>query len=106
LKLTQAQEADWKAWSDKVNQARSEKKEARPGFEAMKALSAPERLQKMIEFGKTRQAALEEILAATQTFYATLAPEQRKTFDALAPFGERGPKWRHGGGPRRGGAAP
>ncbi len=97
LKLAPAQEADWKTWSGKVDQARSEKKEARPDFEAMKKLPAPDRLQKMIEFGKARQAALEDILAATKTYYATLSPEQRKVFDDLMPLGERGPKWHHGG---------
>lgn len=105
LKLTSAQEADWQTWSDKVNQARAAKKEARPDFEALRKLPAPDRLQKMIDFGKTKQAELENILAATKTFYATLTPEQRKTFDDLMPFGERGPKGRHGhGGPRRPGS--
>lgn len=97
LKLAPAQEADWKTWSDKVNQARADKKEARPDFEALKKLPAPERLQKLIDAGKTRDAMLETVLAATKTFYATLSPEQRKTFDDLTPFGERAPKWHHGG---------
>lgn len=104
LKLTSAQEADWQAWSDKVNQARAAKKEARPDFETLRKLPAPDRLQKMIDFGKTKQAELEDILTATKTFYATLTPEQRKTFDDLMPFGERGPG-RHGhGGPHRPGS--
>jgi heme/copper-type cytochrome/quinol oxidase subunit 3 len=58
---------------------------------------------KMNEFGKTRQAAMEDILTATRTFYASLTPQQRKTFDDLTPFGERAPKWHHGG-PRHPGA--
>jgi periplasmic protein CpxP/Spy len=104
LKLTSAQEADWKTWSDKVNQVRAAKKEARPDLETLRKLSAPDRLQKMIEFGKTRHAAaMEDILTATRTFYATLTPEQRKTFDDLTPFGERALKWHHGG-PRHPGA--
>jgi periplasmic protein CpxP/Spy len=104
LKLTSAQEADWKTWSDKVNQVRAAKKEALPDLETLRKLSAPDRLQKMIEFGKTRHAAaMEDILTATRTFYATLTPEQRKTFDDLTPFGERALKWHHGG-PRHPGA--
>lgn len=97
LKLTPAQEADWKTWSDKVNQVKADKKEARPDFEALGKLPAPDRLQKMIEFSKARQAGMEEVLAATKTFYATLTPDQRKTFDDLTPFGARAPKWHHGG---------
>lgn len=105
LKLTPEQEADWKAWSDKVSEARKDRKEARPDHEALGKLPAPERLEKMIEFGKARQAALEEVLAATKTFYGKLTPEQRKTFDDLTPFGERAPHWKgrrgpHGQGPK------
>lgn len=96
LKLTTAQEADWKAFTDKVREVRAEKKEARPDFEALRTLPAPDRLQKLIEFGKARQAGLEEILTATRSFYGILTPEQRKTFDDLAPFGSHAPKWRHG----------
>ena len=50
------------------------------------------RAQEVIETGE-----MEDILTATRTFYATLTPEQRKTFDDLTPFGERAPKWHHGG---------
>ena len=106
LKLTPAQEADWKAFTDKARASRAGKKEARPDFAALKQLTAPERLEKLVEWGKVRLAHLEETLAATQTFYATLTPEQKKTFDDLTPFGEHGPKWghgRHGGKGHRGG---
>jgi hypothetical protein len=54
---------------------------------------------------RTRQASLEGILAATRPFYATPTMEQRKTFDELFPFGERGPRWHKGGGPRQSGGA-
>ncbi len=104
LKLTQAQEVDWKTWSDKVNQVKAEKREARPDFEALGKLPAPDRLQKMIEFSKARQAGMEEVLAATKTFYAALTPDQRKAFDDLTPFGARAPKWHHGGPRHPGGA--
>lgn len=92
LKLTPAQEADWKAWVARIDEAKQERKEARPDFRALRELPAPDRLQKMIDFAKARVAAMEETLAATKTFYNTLTPEQRKTFDALAPFsnGEKG----------------
>jgi Spy/CpxP family protein refolding chaperone len=102
LKLTGEQEGDWKAWFDKVNEAKQERREHRPDLEALGKLSAPERLEKMIEFGKARQAALEEVLGATKTFYGKLTPEQRKTFDDRMPFGERAPHWRGRSGSRGG----
>jgi Spy/CpxP family protein refolding chaperone len=58
----------------------------------------------MIAHNKAKQTYLEEALAATKTFYATLTPEQRKVFDELTPFGERAHKWKHHGGPRHPGA--
>ncbi|CAL1240356.1 Spy/CpxP family protein refolding chaperone [Candidatus Methylocalor cossyra] len=102
LKLNADQETAWKTWFDRVQQARAEHKASRPDFEALRKLSAPERLEKFIEASKARQATLEGVLAATKTFYATLSPEQRKTFDDLTPFGERAPAWRRGG-PHHGG---
>jgi len=100
LKLTGAQEADWNTWSTTVNRLWTEKKEARPDFEALKNLPAPDRLEKMLAFAKAKQSHLEEVLAATKTLYATLTPEQRKVFDDLMPLGERAPKWMHHGGRR------
>lgn len=98
LKLTPAQETDWKTWTAKIAEAKQERKEARPDFRALRELPAPERLQKMIDFAKARVAVMEETLTATKTFYNALTPEQRKTFDALAPFSEHGEK----GGRREG----
>jgi hypothetical protein len=99
LKLTQAQEADWNTWSAKIKEIK-EKKQSRPDREAMKNLPAPERLEKMIELHKAKTAYLEEALAATKTFYATLTPEQRKVFDEKTPFGKRAHKKWHHDGPR------
>jgi protein CpxP len=104
LKLTGAQEADWNTWSAKIKEIKEKKKQSRPDREAMKNLPAPERLEKMIAFQKEKTAYLEEALAATKTFYATLSPEQRKVFDEKTPFGGRAHKWKHHGGPRQPGA--
>jgi len=104
LKLTPAQEADWNTWSAKIKEIREAKKQSRPDREAMKNLPAPERLEKMIAHNKAKQTYLEEALAATKTFYATLTPEQRKVFDDKTPFGGRAHKWKHHGGPRQPGA--
>lgn len=102
LKLAPAQEADWKIFSDRVAKVHAEKKEAHPDFDAIGKLSAPDRLQKLIDAGKARQAMLEDVLTATKTFYATLSAEQRKVFDDLTPLGERAPRWRRGGPGHRG----
>ena len=100
LKLSEAQESGWNAFVAKIKEQQAAKKAARPDFGALKQLPAPDRLQRLIEFGKARQAALEEILSATRTFYDTLSPEQRQTFDDLTPFGARAPKRpKHGGRP-------
>ncbi|MGX2038731.1 Spy/CpxP family protein refolding chaperone [Methylocaldum sp. MU1018] len=100
LKLTATQEADWNTWSAKIKEIQEKKRQSRPDWEVMKSLPAPERLEKMIDFSKQKQAHLEDVLAATKTFYATLTPEQRKVFDDLTPFGKRAHKWKHHGGPR------
>jgi protein CpxP len=104
LKLTAEQEANWNTWSAKMKEIKEAKKQSRPDHEAMKNLPAPERLEKMIALHKAKTAYLEEALAATKTFYATLTPEQRKVFDEKTPFGKHGQKWKHHGGPRHPGA--
>jgi protein CpxP len=92
LKLTPAQEEAWNTWSGKINRAEQAQKEARPDFEALKQMPAPDRLQKLIDFSRVHVASMEEILAATKDFYATLNPDQRKSFDDFAPLGARAPK--------------
>lgn len=44
-------------------------------------LKAPERAEKMLELSKARQARMTEHAAALKAFYATLTPEQQKTFE-------------------------
>ncbi|BBA35817.1 uncharacterized protein sS8_3885 [Methylocaldum marinum] len=104
LKLTAEQEANWNTWTAKMKEIKETKKQSRPDREAMKNLSAPDRLEKMIALQKAKTAYLEEALAATKTFYATLTPEQRKVFDEKTPFGKHGKKWKRHGGPRHQGA--
>lgn len=87
LKLTADQEAAWTTWTGKVTAGLEEAKTKRPDFKAMGDLSAPERMEKYIEYGKEKQARMEAGLADLKTFYATLTPEQRKVFDKSSPFG-------------------
>jgi Spy/CpxP family protein refolding chaperone len=69
---------------------------------AWAGLSAPQRAEKMIERQKARTAAMEQRLAALNTFYSVLSPEQKKVFDDKAArmqsrFGRHGGHggWQH-----------
>lgn len=87
LKLTADQEAAWTAWTAKVTASFEATKAKRPDFKAMGDLSAPERMEKYIEYRKEKQARMEAGLADLKAFYATLTPEQQKVFDKSSPFG-------------------
>ena len=65
-------------------------------------LTAPERLSKMIEMTKQREAKMEAHLTALTAFYGQLTPEQKKVFDDRAMGGKHGGHgqrggWRHHG---------
>ena len=77
LKLSGAQEQAWNAFVASMKPAEHQQRDRA----AMANLSAPERMQKMIEFSKQRTARMESRLAALNSFYSTLNPEQKKTFD-------------------------
>lgn len=71
--------------------------------EEMRALTTPERIDRMTAMRTQRQAEMDQRHAATKAFYAALTPEQQKVFDAntLRDGARRG----HGGpgmGPRQG----
>lgn len=88
LKLSADQEAAWKTFADKFNKKPDWQ---RPDRDALAKLTAPERLEKMLEMSKQHQALMSERLEAMKTFYATLTPEQKKTFDEHFS-GPRGPR--------------
>lgn len=79
LKLSAAQEPAWKSFTDAIATGQTP---ARPERAAMEKLSAPERMEKMLEQSKERQTRMEGHLAALKTFYAVLTPEQKKIVDA------------------------
>lgn len=56
--------------------------------------TAVERLQRMEELSKLRQAEMAETRKAVERFYGTLSDAQKKVFDA--DFGARGPRMRKG----------
>jgi protein CpxP len=78
LKLSAAQEPAWAAWSA------ASKPGARPARGERgqwAAKSAPERMEMQLEMARKHVAGMETRLAALNTFYATLTPEQKKVFD-------------------------
>lgn len=100
LKLTADQEVAWKKFSESSPMAKRE--EMRPAD--WQGLTAPQRAEKMLEFSKQRQERMTAHVAALKTFYATLTPEQQKTYDGfhMGPRGDRGDRR----GPPTGAPAP
>lgn len=103
LKITAAQEAGWKLFLDKTKPAPFDAAK-RPSKEEYAKLSTPERLDKKLDMMRKRESFAEQRIAATKEFYATLSPEQQKTFDA--EFGKmehhRFEHMRHGHDGRKG----
>lgn len=94
LGLSATQEKDWEAYMASVEKlGPSEKNKPLPPEEFEK-LTAPERLEKMLEHMKVRQAQLEAHLDAVKKFYGTLNADQKKIFDQESmprgPFGFKG----------------
>jgi periplasmic protein CpxP/Spy len=90
LKLTASQEA---AWNTYLAARKPAQRGQRPDRAAWKAMPAPQRMEQRIALAKERTAAMETRLAALNSFYAVLTPEQKKVFDESAM---------QGGGHRRG----
>jgi protein CpxP len=93
LKLTSAQEGAWQTY---VSAIKADIPATRPDFASLKNLSAPEKMEKRIEFAKIHITHMENHLAALKTFYATLTPEQQKTFDQAMSRGRHGHMGHHG----------
>jgi Spy/CpxP family protein refolding chaperone len=106
LKITPAQEQAWNTFVASMKPAqRADRQHDRA---AWAGLTAPQRAEKMIELQKQRTAAMEQRLAALNSFYSVLSPEQKKVFDEKAArmqsrFGRHGGE--HGGRQHRGGDA-
>jgi protein CpxP len=94
LKLNANQETAWNAYIAKVKPA---DRPPHPDRAELDKLSAPERMEKMLEFMKAGEKRLTEVLAATKEFYAVLTPEQQKIFND--EFARR--HGHHGRGPAR-----
>ena len=96
LKLTAQQESAWATYQAAIKPAPMSG--ARPDRAAFRKLPAPERMAKMIDFSKQRQAKMEAHLTALTAFYAQLTPEQKAVFDERGMGGKRGGHWGHRGG--------
>ena len=82
LKLTPQQEPAWKTFTDATNPAHAGMHKDRSAeHQTMATLTAPARMEKMLEHAKERLARMQQHLDALKTFYAVLTPEQQKIFD-------------------------
>lgn len=78
LKLNPQQEAAWKTYTDATA-----KNMAPPSWNPaeMASLTAPQRMDRMLERMNERQQRMAAQAEAVKAFYATLTPEQQKIFD-------------------------
>ena len=90
LKLTPSQESAWGTFVAATKPAMRGERGERGERADWKAMPAPERMQKRIDMAKQHVAMMETHLAALNTFYAVLTPEQKKVFDANSMHGGRG----------------
>lgn len=94
LKLSAEQESNWNAF---LAAMKPPARASMPKREDLAKLSTPERLDKMNELRKQRDAAFEQRDAATRTFYGALTAEQKKVFDESTARSHRhGPHRGHG----------
>jgi len=94
LKLNANQETAWNAYVAKMQPG---ERPARMSRAEIDKLSAPERMEKMLEFMKVAEKRMTDHLAATKEFYAVLTPEQQKIFNEEFARGRR----HHDHGPKR-----
>ena len=86
LKLTKDQEPAWKTFSDQVkDQAKSMAAMMDKNKEGMQDMTkpAPDRMAMMASMMKDRAQTMSTMADNLKTFYATLTPEQKVTFDKV-----------------------
>jgi hypothetical protein len=79
LKLTSAQEGAWSTYQAAIKPAAPAG--PRPDRAAIAAMSAPDRLSKMIDMSKQHETAMEAHLAALNAFYGQLTADQKTIFN-------------------------
>ncbi len=86
LMLTPSQEAAWATYTSAAKPAPRAERGQRGDW---KTMSTPQRMEQRIAMAKQRVGMMENRLAALNTFYAVLTPEQKLAFDANSK-GQRG----------------
>ena len=97
LKLNAQQQPAWDAFvasRTPPQRAQGGQRGARPDRAEFAKLSAPQRMERRIAMHKQRTERMQARLAALNSFYAVLSPEQRKTFDEQSK-GQRGGRHHH-----------
>jgi len=79
LQLTPAQDSAWNTYVAAMKPPAGVQRPDRAEFEK---LTTPERIDRMRAMHAARTAEMEKRAEATKVFYAGLAPEQKKVFDA------------------------
>jgi hypothetical protein len=91
LHLAASQEGAWNSFAAAQQPPARPAGERRAEREAFARMTTPQRLDRMQARHAERSARFTELMTATRSLYATLSPEQQKTFDAeTLRFGHRG----------------
>ena len=99
LKLDAQQQPAWDAFvASMTPPKRGERgdRAGRPERSAGAGITAPQRMERRIAMHKQRTARMEARLAALNSFYAVLTPEQRKVFDEQSKHRRGGRHHQHG----------
>lgn len=88
LKLSPDQEKSWQTYADAVKASMPKRGDFNP--KAMADLPAPERADRMLARAQERLDGMRKGTEAMKAFYATLTPEQKKTFDQKSFHGFHG----------------
>jgi protein CpxP len=109
LGITSGQESAWQSFVASMKPAANDGRARQFDRAAWTGLSAPQRMQKMIDLQKQHTARMEQQLSALNSFYSVLSPQQKQIFDTESArmqghrFGHgRGGEgghgnWQHGG---------
>jgi protein CpxP len=94
LQLTAEQEPAWNQYTASL--LRPAPKAERPDPNAMRALTTPQRIERMRALQAERAAEMDRRADATLRLYAALTPQQQATFDQRSAMGlQHGPKHGH-----------
>ena len=104
LKIEPAQEAAWASWTASMRPPAGQREAMAKNREEMKALSTPERIDRMKALRTQRDAEMDQRAQATKAFYAQLNAYQKGVFDSRPMMGPHGGGGggHHGHGPMQG----